>query len=60
MQPAIDEAYVRTAAAALELELDAERTRAVTENLQRIAVIASALFEAALAPEDEQAPVWRP
>lgn len=60
MQPAIDEGYVVSAAAAVDLELSHERTIAVTENLQRIAVIASPLFDVVLDLEDEIAPVWRP
>jgi Protein of unknown function (DUF4089) len=60
MQPAIDDEYVVSAAAAVDLELSRERAIAVTAHLRRIAVIASPLFDVTLDFEDEMAPVWRP
>jgi hypothetical protein len=60
VQPAIDEEYVMRAAAAVDLELSPSRAIAVTEHLQRIAVVASPLFDVVLDYEDEMAPVWQP
>ena len=60
MQPAFDEDYVRSVAAAQGLALSPERVRAVAENLQRMAVMAGPLLEVVLDPADESAPVWRP
>jgi hypothetical protein len=60
MQPAIDEAYVLGAAAAVDLSLSPARAIVLAETLQRIAVVASPLFDVVLDFEDEIAPVWRP
>ena len=56
----IDEAYVRAAAAAVDLPIPSERLSAVVDTLQRIAVLAQPLAEVGLDHDDEIAPLWRP
>lgn len=42
------------------LEIPAERTKAVLENLQRMGQIAQVVNSVELGPADELAPVWKP
>jgi hypothetical protein len=58
--PVFDEAYVRSAAAAVGLELPADRVASVIGHLQRIAAIAAPALAPELDPTEEIAPVWRP
>jgi hypothetical protein len=57
-QPVFDKAYVRSAAAAVGLDIPAERFGSVADNLQRIAAIAAPALEMALEWTDEIAPIW--
>ncbi len=57
---AIDERYVAAAALALDLALPAGHLGAVTENLRRIAIVATPVLDVPLGAEEEIAPVWRP
>jgi hypothetical protein len=60
MAPDIDEGYVRCAAAAIGLDISAERLDGVLDNLRRIAAISAPVLAVGLEPTDEMAPVWRP
>ena len=52
--------YVKAAATALGLRLDAARVRAVAQHLQRTAELAALLADAGLAAELEPAEIFRP
>ncbi|MBL8385609.1 MAG: DUF4089 domain-containing protein [Burkholderiales bacterium] len=54
------EAYVRAAAAALELPITAEQMPGVLANFARLAAVAAPVNAFDLGPADEAAPVWRP
>ncbi|MGZ5195436.1 MAG: DUF4089 domain-containing protein [Ramlibacter sp.] len=53
-------AYVRAAAAALDLPLDEAAAQRVASHLSRTATMARLLDAAGLAPDDEPAEVFRP
>jgi len=53
-------AYVKTTAALLALPLDEARAQAVAVHLGRTVAMARLLEQAALAPEDELAEIYRP
>jgi hypothetical protein len=53
-------AYVKAAATAVALPLDAARAQAVAQHLGRTIAIARLLEQAQLAPEHEPAEVYRP
>lgn len=52
--------YVKAAAVALGLRLDAGRARAVAQHLERTAAMAALLANAELAPEQEPAEIFSP
>jgi hypothetical protein len=57
----IDEEYVRLGLKVLDLNIEKERIKGVTTQLQRIEQVAQALESVDLdAMTDEMAPVWRP
>lgn len=60
--PTADEvlAYVKAAASALKLKLDASAARSVAEHLARTAAMARLLDDVDLAPEHELAEIYRP
>ena len=53
-------AYVRAAAVALGLPLDAQRAEAVAQHLARTAALARQLEAAGLSVDDEPAEIFRP
>jgi hypothetical protein len=54
------EAYVDTAAKALNLNLQPAHRPGVIENFTRLAQLAALVNEFALTAEDEPAPLWKP
>jgi hypothetical protein len=56
----LDQKYVLEAARLVGLGLDPARVPGVLANLQRISQVAQLVNDAALAPEDELGPAWRP
>jgi len=52
--------YVKAAAVALDLPLDAARAQAVAQHFGRSVAIARVLDDAPLAPEHELAEIYRP
>ena len=60
MKEAEVEAYVRAAASAVGLALDADRVRAVAFNLNRTLAMARKLDGFELSPVDEPSEIYRP
>jgi hypothetical protein len=59
-EPAALQAYVKAAAAVLQLPLDHEQVQRVAAHLARTAAMARALEGAPLATHDEPAEIYRP
>jgi hypothetical protein len=52
--------YVKTASAAIRLEISPDNEAGVVENFERIAAIADFLMQFSVAQDTEVAPVFRP